>query len=51
MPSIDKVKVDPLSALSDGDEFSEEWTAFYKNVELISFIKGDLDRLYMSGKL
>eukprot|EP01031_Cornospumella_fuschlensis_P023238 gene23238-28224_t len=49
MPSIDKVKVDPLSALSDGDEFSEEWTAFYKNVELISFIKGDLDRLYMSG--
>lgn len=49
MPSIDKVKVDPLSALSDGDDISDEWCAFYKNVELIQFIKGDLDRLYLSG--
>jgi hypothetical protein len=49
MPSLDKVKVDPLSALSDGDNISDEWLVFYKNVELISFIKGDLDRLYLNG--
>eukprot|EP00981_Chlorochromonas_danica_P001656 scaffold367_cov274-Ochromonas_danica.AAC.5 len=49
MPSIDKVKVDPLSALSDGETISEEWALFYQNVELINFINGDLDRLYLNG--
>ncbi len=49
MPSINKVSVDPLSALSQGNSMSDEWKAFYKNVELTDFIKGDLDRLYLSG--
>lgn len=50
MPSIDKVKDDPLSALSAGDGgMSTEWSAYYKNLELTNFIKGDLDRLYLGG--
>lgn len=49
MPSIDKVKDDPLSALSVGDSMSEEWSTYYKNVELINFLKGDLDRLFLTG--
>lgn len=49
MPSIDKVKDDPLSALSVGDSMSAEWSAYYKNVELTNFIKGDLDRLFLTG--
>jgi hypothetical protein len=49
MPSIDKVKDDPLSALSVGDKISDEWSAYYKNVELNNFIKGDLDRLFLTG--
>jgi hypothetical protein len=49
LPSIAKVKADPLSALSTGETVSDEWNAFYKHVELTDFIKGDLDRLYLSG--
>jgi hypothetical protein len=50
LPSLDKVSVDPLSQLSDGNsEHSEEWNIYYKNVDLINFIKTDLDRLYISG--
>jgi hypothetical protein len=56
-----KVAADPLSGLAaDSDsgsgagaggeaEASDEWTAYYKNVELSNFINGDLDRLYMNG--
>jgi hypothetical protein len=49
MPSIDKVKADPLSALAENDSTNEEWNKYYKNIELITFIKGDLDRLFLSG--
>lgn len=28
---------------------NDEWTIYYKNVDLINFIKTDLDRLYISG--
>lgn len=61
MPSLVKVAADPLSGLaSDSDsgsaagaggeaEAGDEWTAYYKNVELSNFINGDLDRLYMNG--
>jgi TBC1 domain family protein 5 len=49
LPSLDKVKADPLSALSSGEGQSEEWSQYYKNVELSNFIKGDLDRLYLTG--
>ncbi len=46
---MDKVSVDPLSAFSGGNEESEEWSSYYKDLELTNFIKGDLDRLYMNG--
>jgi len=49
MPSLDKVKMDPLSALSSGETQSDEWSTYYKNVDLISFIRNDLDRLYITG--
>jgi TBC1 domain family protein 5 len=51
MPSLDKVKADPLSGLvaDDTESANNEWNSYYKNVELINFIKGDLDRLYLSG--
>jgi hypothetical protein len=50
MPSIDKVSVDPLSALSaDNGSMSEEWKTYYKQLELMKFIEGDLDRLYLTG--
>lgn len=50
MPSIDKVSVDPLSALSmDNGSMSDEWNQYYKQLELMKFIEGDLDRLYMTG--
>lgn len=49
MPSLHKAEVDPLSALSSGDNMSDEWSSYYKNVELTNFIKGDLDRLYLNG--
>ena len=53
MPSLTKVAADPLSAsLADSDpnsEATDEWTVYYKNVELSNFINGDLDRLYMNG--
>eukprot|EP01038_Epipyxis_sp_PR26KG_P004508 gene4508-6370_t len=32
----------------NGNE-SESWTYYYKSMELINFIRGDLDRLYLSG--
>ena len=48
MPSLVKVQADPLCGLSDGKN-EDEWTAYYKNIELSNFINGDLDRLYMSG--
>jgi len=44
-----QVKMDPLSALSTGNDQGEEWNAYYKNIELSNFIKGDLDRLYLNG--
>ena len=44
-----QVKADPLSALSTGNQHGEEWDAYYKNIELANFIKGDLDRLYLNG--
>lgn len=43
LPSLDKVKADPLSMLSTGDGQSEEWNSYYKSVELSNFIKGRLD--------
>lgn len=50
MPSLDKVQVDPLSQLSaGGNQEDDEWSIYYKNVDLINFIKTDLDRLYISG--
>lgn len=49
LPSLDKVSVDPLSGFSSGGEQSEEWSQYYKNIELSNFIKGDLDRLYLTG--
>jgi hypothetical protein len=41
--------VDPLSALSTGNDQENEWSAYYKNIELSNFIKGDLERLFLSG--
>ena len=41
--------MDPLSALSTGDDQGSEWNAYYKNIELANFIKGDLERLYLNG--
>ncbi|KAJ1427790.1 hypothetical protein B484DRAFT_329860 [Ochromonadaceae sp. CCMP2298] len=41
--------MDPLSALSSGETQSDEWSTYYKNVDLISFIRNDLDRLYITG--
>jgi hypothetical protein len=50
MPSLDKVQVDPLSQLSEGPAAENDaWSIYYKNVDLINFIKTDLDRLYISG--
>ncbi len=49
LPSLDKVKADPLSSLLTGEGQSEEWSNFHKNTELSNFIKGDLDRLYLTG--
>lgn len=53
MPSFDKVDIDPLSALAMGDSnpsnASNGWGDFYKQMELTDFIKGDLDRLYLTG--
>lgn len=49
LPSLDKVAVDPLSSLSSGESQSNEWSIYYKNVDLINFIKTDLDRLYITG--
>ena len=49
MPSLDKVKADPLSGLVSDDTSNDEWNKYYKNIELINFIKGDLDRLFVSG--
>lgn len=50
LPSLDKVEVDPLSQLSEGTESEKEaWNIYYKNVDLINFIRTDLDRLYISG--
>ena len=41
LPSLDKVKADPLSMLSSGgDGQNEEWNSYYKSVELSNFIKG-----------
>lgn len=48
LPRIDKVSIDPLTALS-GETQSEEWTNYYKDIELSNFIQGDLNRLYMNG--
>jgi TBC1 domain family protein 5 len=56
-PKMDRVSVDPLSALSnssadDHDESQQqqtEWTKYYQDVELCNFILVDLDRLYMTG--
>jgi len=44
-------KVDPLMALLDeaSEEKSPEWERYYKSVELGNFIKGDLERLYVTG--
>lgn len=50
MPSIANVKADPLSGLASEDKKgNDEWNSYYKNVELTTFIKGDLDRLYLNG--
>lgn len=49
MPSLDKVEIDPLSAMSSGNAAHEEWSLYYKNVDLITFIKTDLERLYITG--
>lgn len=49
LPSLDKVSVDPLSSLSSGESQSNEWSIYYKNVDLINFIQTDLDRLYITG--
>ncbi len=49
LPSLDKVSVDPLSSLSAGTTEHSQWSTYYKNVDLINFIKTDLDRLYITG--
>jgi len=46
MPKIEAVDADPLSG---GGAESAEWKTYYKNMDLINFIKGDLTRLYMTG--
>ena len=47
IPKTGEVKVDPLSALLG--EKNEEWDKYYKSMELATFIKGDLERLYITG--
>ena len=47
IPKTGDVKVDPLSALLG--EKNEEWDRYYKSMELATFIKGDLERLYITG--
>jgi hypothetical protein len=44
-------KVDPLMALlgEETDEKSPEWDSYYKSKDLGNFIKGDLERLYVTG--
>lgn len=49
MPSLDKVEMDPLSALSSGGSQSLEWENYYKNIDLTNFVNCDLDRLFMTG--
>jgi TBC1 domain family protein 5 len=49
LPSLDKVKADPLSGFSSGESQSSEWNSYYKSVELTNFLKGDLDRLFLNG--
>lgn len=49
MPSLDKVEVDPLSSPSTGATGNDAWSIYYKNVDLINFVKTDLDRLYITG--
>mmetsp|Transcript_23892 Transcript_23892/g.35058 ORF Transcript_23892/g.35058 Transcript_23892/m.35058 type:complete len:725 (-) Transcript_23892:69-2243(-) len=43
LPDINKL-ADPLSGGSEGD-----WNQYYKDLEMVAFIKGDLERLYMNG--
>jgi TBC1 domain family protein 5 len=48
-PRVDAVTSDPLSGLCNESNQNDEWNNFYKDHELKNFIKGDLDRLYMTG--
>jgi hypothetical protein len=55
IPSFDKVasSVDPLQSFlninDSSDSADSNWQSYYKSMELSNFIKGDLDRLYMTG--
>ena len=48
MPKIEDVQMDPLTAAFSNEQ-KNEWDSYYKNIELVNFIKGDLGRLYMNG--
>lgn len=46
VPKASDVSIDPLSALV---EKNAAWDLYYKTMELSNFIRGDLERLYVSG--
>jgi hypothetical protein len=47
LPSVTQA-IDPLSAAASEDG-NKEWDEYYKKCELVRFIRGDLERLYMDG--
>ena len=42
LPNVSNFTVDPLMG-------QDQWSSYYKDLDLIKFIQGDLDRLYVDG--
>lgn len=47
LPNIENVESDPLAVLSTDSQNS--WKKYYEDIDLIKFIRGDLERLFIQG--
>lgn len=47
LPNIENVESDPLAALSTNSK--NDWKKYYEDIDLIKFIQGDLERLFING--